>query len=96
MSRKKSGWRYQAVYIERDVGEDEKAKEYSICEIYIDKDGKLEMWTENPRIAPYGLSDIELAEGLRLMLEDIGIWKAVAFDSLCVGMTFEKRKKEDD
>jgi hypothetical protein len=91
MGREKGGWRYQAVYIERDIGEDKKAKEYSICEIYLDKDGKLEMWTENPSIAPYGLSYAELAGGLRLMLEDIAIWEAVAFDSLCAGMTFEKR-----
>jgi hypothetical protein len=30
-------------YNERDFGEDEKAKECSICEIYLDEDGKLEM-----------------------------------------------------
>jgi len=94
MNRKKDGgWRYQAVFLERDIDEDEKAREYSICEIYLDKDGKLEMWTENPSIAPYGLSYSELTKSLRLMLKDIEIWEAVAFDSLSVGMTFEKKNR---
>jgi hypothetical protein len=74
MRRKKDGcWRYQAVYIEREIGENEKVKEYSICEIYLDKDEKLEMWTENPSIAPYGLSYDELIGSLHLMLEDVEI-----------------------
>jgi hypothetical protein len=92
MRRKKDGcWRYQAVYIEREIGENEKVKEYSICEIYLDKDEKLEMWTENPSIAPYGLSHDELVGSLHLMLEDVEKWEAVPFDSLCIGMAFDRK-----
>jgi len=81
-------WRYQAVYIDRD----EETREYSICEVYLDEDGKLEGWTENSSIAPYGTSYEELIGDLQIMMEDTRRWKAVPFDSMSVGMTFERNE----
>ena len=46
MSKSKNGgWRYQVVYIEHGNGDNEGIVEFSICEVYLDKDGKLEMWS---------------------------------------------------
>ena len=81
-------WRYQAVYLERDMGE----KEYSICEIYLDKNGKLEAWTENHQMSPYGFTLKELRGDLRIMMKDVRKWKPVDFNSLQIGMTFKRRK----
>ena len=87
---KNSSWRYQSVYIERDAGNDEKALEFSICEIYLDKDGKLETWTENSKMSPFGDTVEELLGDLQFMIDDVRKWKAVPFDSMQVGMSFEK------
>lgn len=87
---KKSCWRYQAVFIERETAENEKALEYSICEVYLDKDEKLEMWTENYQISPHGDTVDELLGDLQYMIDDARKWKPVNFNSLQVGMTFEK------
>ena len=89
---KKSSWRYQAVYIERDIGKNEKYLEYSICEVYLDKDGKLEMWTEDHKMSPYGNTLKELKGDLKFMLDDVRKWKPVDFNSLQVGITFKRKK----
>ena len=95
MNKNKSGsWRYQAVYIEHDTGKNKKDREYSICEIYLDKDGRLENWTESPSIAPGGVTFEELTGDIRFMLDDVSKWEAVAFESLRVGMTIEENKHE--
>ena len=85
----KDCWRYQAVYVERKHEEGESTKEYSMCEVYLDKNGKLEAWTESKSIAPYGESIDELNNDIQLMLNDLSKWTAVAFDSLYVGMEFK-------
>jgi hypothetical protein len=81
----KSGWRYQAVYIE----DGNKKHSYSICEVYFDDNGKLETWTASKAIAAFGESVEELTNDLHYMLDDVQSWKPVPFDSLKVGMEFE-------
>ena len=89
---KKSGWRYQAVY----NGDDDELRTFSICEVYLDKNGKLETWTENSSIAPSGWTLEELTGDLRLMLNDISRWKPVLFDSLQIGMIFDEHSNTED
>jgi hypothetical protein len=87
---KDNGWRYQAVYIERDADENEKILEFSICEVYLDKDGKLKMWTESHRMSPYGETIDELIGDLQFMIDDVRKWQPVPFNSMQVGMDFER------
>ena len=84
--KRKGAWRYQAVY----VTPNDDVIEYSICEVYLDKDDNLEAWTENFNISPSGNTIEELVGDIQLMLGDAKKWKAVPFDSLCVGMNFER------
>jgi len=85
-----AAWRYQAVYVERDNGDNKKTKEFSICEIYLDTNGHLETWTESHKMTPYGESLDELLSDLEMMMEDVRNWKPVQFDALEVGMGFER------
>ena len=90
-------WRYQAVY--RKIGNGESARiEYSICEVYLDDTGKLEGSTESPSMTPYGESLSELIGDLKLMLTDARKWKAVDFNKMQAGMSFElaESKQETD
>jgi len=79
-------WRYQAVWREHD-GE----RAYSICEIYLDDDGRLDNWTQNPAIAPGGDSCEELQRDIGRMSEACRNWEPVAFEALQAGMTFKRR-----
>lgn len=69
--------------------------ECSICEVYLDKNGKLEAWTESKEMSPYGWGYSEkeafdeMLSGLQLMLNDVQKWKPVPFESLFIGMEFE-------
>ena len=83
-------WRYQVVYDKTIDGLNEDNFAYTICEVYLDDDGKLECWTEGKSIAPYGESIDELNSDLQMMQRDLATWKPVPFDSLSVGMTFER------
>ena len=87
----KSCWRYQLVYT---VNEHSELREYSICEIYLDENGKLKMWTESPAMRPYGNDEEELIGDLQLMLNDARSWDAVPFDALEKGITFKRSQKE--
>jgi len=79
-------WRYQPVWV--DHGEE---RVFSLCEVYIDKDGRLEGWTEKPVMEAIGIDDAQdLRDCLAQMLADSYRWKPVAFSSLKVGMTFER------
>ena len=90
MSNKGSGsWRYQAVYIEYGDGR-AIDKEYSICEVYLDKDDKLRTWTENCHISAGGYNLAGLIGSLQLMMNDVHYWKPVPFNSLKPGMVFER------
>ena len=81
-------WRYQAVY--RKIGDgDSERVEYSICEVYLDDAGKLEGSTESPSMTPYGESLSELIGDMKMMLVDAEKWKAVDFDKMQAGMSFE-------
>ena len=88
---KNSSWRYQAVYVEKDSSNKDVDMNlsYSICEIYLDKESKLEKWTESREIPPNGYTYEELVEDIRLMLNDVLAFKPVPYDTLQVGMTFE-------
>ena len=87
------GWRYQAVYSESSNEMGETYCSFTICEIYLDKDGRLTAWTENPSIAASGETPDELTRDLQLMLNDTTKWKPVLFESLQVGMVFERNTK---
>lgn len=98
MTKNKNGsWRYQAVFVE----EDPTAKDvdmnlsFSVCEIYLDEDNRLKTWTERRDIPPRGYAFEELVGDIRLMLNDVLMFKPVPFDSLYVGMTFEANDKQD-
>jgi len=85
-------WRYQTVYIEHGTSDDEITREYTLCEVYLDKDGKLEGSTENHAMSPMGDSVDELIGTLQIMLEDAAKWEPVEFESMQVGMTFRKKE----
>lgn len=80
-------WRYQSVYEETDEG----VKSYTICEVYLDEDGKLKTWTESKSMHPYGDSIEELEKDLKMMIADVQKWKPIALNKLEIGMVFEKR-----
>jgi len=88
MLKKEKSWRYQVVYIQNN-----ESFEYSICEVYLDEFDKLEAWTNNFTISPYGDSHQELIGDLQIMLEDVKKWKPVNFNELKVGMTFQKQEQ---
>jgi hypothetical protein len=81
-------WRYQPVYVDLD-GE----RRYSLCEVYLDGDGRLEHWTVKTSMAPEGDSPEDLVGGLRHMMRDAQKWVPVQFTDLVVGMAF--REKSD-
>ena len=83
-------WRYQIVYVEHSNDDGDKSCVFSICEIYLDKYGKLEAWTENPQMKPYGETLDELIGDLQMMLDDAHKWEPVSFSSLKTGMTFKR------
>lgn len=78
-------WRYQPVW--RD---DPGGRCYSICELHFDADDKLKAWTESAEMWPSGETIEELASDLVRMYVDCASWAPVAFESLAVGMTFNK------
>ena len=86
------GWRYQTVYIEHGTG-DEITREYTLCEVYLDKDGKLESSTVNHAMSPMGDSVDELIGTLQIMLEDAAKWEPVEFESMQVGMIFKRNEQ---
>lgn len=87
-------WRYQPVYqhhTHQAPGETEPTTEtvYSVCEVYFDDDGALEMWTANPSMTPQGETIEELQGDLQHMLDDAKRWQPVNFDDLKPGMKLE-------
>jgi len=90
----KHGWHYLSVYKETPNTNGKTTKGYSLCEVYLDKDGKLEYWTESHQMSSYGKSADELIEDLEMMLTDAKMWKSEDFESLVSGMKFKKNKKQ--
>ena len=88
-------WRYQAVYNVKEIEDGKKHYTFSVCEVYLDEDGKLCMWTEDAFMKPIGEIHAELIQDLEHMLKDVKEWEPVRFDSLEEGMTFEKRKSAE-
>jgi len=85
-------WRYQAVWHEHDDGRaDENDRAYSLCEVYLNEDGRLDSWTMNPAIAPGSDTWEELQRDIGRMNEACQNWEPVAFESLRPGMTFKRR-----
>ena len=54
----------------------------------MDKRGKLRFWSQV--CEPSGETVDELIHDLQYMTEDVSIWQPVEYDSLKVGMTFER------
>lgn len=95
MGDKQSGgrpmnWRYQAVWRTEASGD----RYYTICEIYLDKFGALTSWTESAEYTPLGNDLGDLLGELTRMYVDAACWEPVAFDSLRIGMIFERAIKE--
>jgi len=91
-------WHYLPVYTETDYlypGEEtpEIIREYSLCEVYMDKEDKLDGWTVNPAMTPSGETAEELKNCLNNMLNDVNRWEPVKFDDLQAGMVFEPRQQ---
>ena len=85
-------WRYQAVWHEHDDGRaDEKDRAYSLCEVYLNEDGRLDSWTMNPAIAPGSDTWEGLQRDIGRMYEDCWNWEPVAVADLHAGMTFKRR-----
>ncbi len=82
-------WRYQPVFVTTTVGA-ESIQTFTICEVYIDKDKRLEAWTENRSVQPSGGSLSDLQSDLAYMLADSFRWEPVEFSELLVGMTFKR------
>jgi hypothetical protein len=77
-------WRYQPVW-----RGDERGRVLSLCEVYLDENGALEGWTENPAMSPIGEDINELGSELARMMSDAFEWEPVEFDKMEVGMVFE-------
>jgi len=84
-------WRYQAVWRE-GTGVLAGERHYSICEVYLDDDGRLANWTENPAIAPGGESWEDLQRSVGRMYEECWNFEPVAVADLQAGMTFRRRQ----
>ena len=74
MTKEKTGWRYQAVYIERDI-DGQKSLKLSICEVYIASKGKLAAWTEISKMEIYGETVDELINNLQGAIDDVSKWR---------------------
>jgi|GEM_PF-3240462 len=85
-------WRYQTVYFEHRTCNNEITREHSLCEVYLDKDGKLDKWIASRFISPMGESVEELLDDLQFMLNNAIKWEPVEFESMHVGMTFKEKK----
>lgn len=81
-------WRYQPVWKDYPIT----GRVYSLCEVYFDKDGKLESWTENPAMTPSGNDIADLQGTLERMLSDTRRWEPVDFDSLVPGMAITRKE----
>lgn len=81
-------WRYQPVW----TGPTENPS-YSLAEVYLDDEGRLQNWTQSEAMTPVGDSVLDLIGALAHMIGDASQWKPVPFSSLKVGMTFERVEK---
>ena len=89
-------WHYQPVYTIRETSSGNPIKEYTICEVYLDADDKLELWTESHEINPFGESVEELLTDLEMMSNDCKRWMPVEFTALTPGMIFEEANESNE
>ena len=82
-------WRYQPVWRDDPAS----GRSYSLCEVYLDRHGRLDHWTECAAIPASGEDLGDLIGDLRHMLEDAEEWEPVRFASLMVGMRFKRRER---
>jgi len=82
---REGGWRYQPV-----CRDDPGGQVITLCEVYLDADGRLEGWTENPAITPQGGTIADLIGDLFYMQMDATEWVPVSFDALSSGMHLER------
>lgn len=81
-----AGWRYQPVIVS-----DEHGQRISLCEVYFDgMSGELDTWTDSPSIHAEGETIEELTSDLSRMIMDAFKWVPVPFESLHVGMKFQR------
>ena len=82
-------WRYQPV-ITGTHGEPDQT--LSLCEVYLDEDGKLASWAKALDCAPFGDNIAELLSDIRRMKADAKQWKPVHASELKVGLAFQKAR----
>ena len=82
-------WHYLAVFVEHGS-----ERTYSFCEVFRDKHGRVEGWTQSHDIAPSGSSIAELTGDLHHMLNDATRWEPVRFSDLTAGMVLKAASQE--
>lgn len=80
-----TAWRYQPVFMQEGD-----SLTYTLCEVHLDDKQRLVAWADEPGVEPTGESLEELGGDLARMIVDVYRWKAVEFNKLTVGMTFER------
>lgn len=79
-------WRYQPVYVDFP----KTGRHFSLCEVYLAKDGTLESWTAEKAMTPVGIGNMDDLRGtLVRMLAESYRWVPVEFSTLAVGMKFK-------
>ena len=81
--------RYQPVWRDDPAG----GRSYSLCEVYLDEQERLDHWTECAAIPAGGVDLDDLTGDLRHMLEDAEEWEPISFASLEAGMQFKRRDR---
>jgi len=86
------GWHYLPIIAnDGDNGNATDSPWYSIIEVFLNDDGKLEYWDSSPRQAPGGETIEELENDLANMLHDLRHWEPVEYSSLTAGMEFKPK-----
>ena len=83
-------WHYMPVWRENSNGD----RYWVLCEVYLDKAGRLHMWQEDPENIPSGEGDVQsLRAVLAMMLLDACRYVAVPYDEMNIGDAFTKEAK---
>ncbi|MBI1650124.1 hypothetical protein [Hyphomicrobium sulfonivorans] len=81
-------WHYLPVWVDH-----EHCVEFTLCEVYLDSEGRLKSWTEKPAMTPQGDDLDDLRAMLEQMLQDANRWEPVRHADLKVGMVLKKRSR---
>lgn len=82
-------WRYQPVF--KDEGGE---RFYGLIEVYFNADKTLKGWSEE-FIRPIGNDPADLSGELTHMFVDVHKWVPVEYDSLHIGMAFERALSDE-